>query len=257
VFFNIIKNATEALGERPGHINISTEAFEMTEEKAATFISERPLLPGPGVVFRIADDGPGIPPGLLPKLFDPYVSSKTLGRGLGLATVRTIVEAHGGGIKVESVLDHGTTFTIFLPQTKLPDGSREGASVQKKAPGSLPSEVLVVDDDEAILKTLSILLKSLGVSAHVARDRVSALAVMRRRSSCIDSILMDAHIGGVDVVRLFDAFRVASPDVPVVVVSGSPEEDIRKMFGTRKYNGFLGKPFTVLELKATLLEVCG
>ena len=68
---------------------------------------------------------------------------------------------------------------------------------------------------------------------------------------------MDAHIGGVDVVRLFDAFRVASPDVPVVVVSGSPEEDIRKMFGTRKYNGFLGKPFTVRELKATLLEVCG
>ena len=257
VFFNIIKNATEALGERPGHINISTEPFEMTEEKAATFISERPLLPGPGVVFKIADDGPGIPTGLLPKLFDPYVSSKTLGRGLGLATVRTIVEAHGGGIKVESALDHGTTFTIFLPQTKLPDGSREGASVQKKAPGSLPSEVLVVDDDEAILKTLSILLKSLGVSAHVARDRVSALAVMRRRSSCIDSILMDAHIGGVDVVRLFDAFRVASPDVPVVVVSGSPEEDIRKMFGTRKYNGFLGKPFTVLELKATLLEVCG
>ena len=257
VFFNIIKNATEALGERPGHINISTEPFEMTEEKAATFISERPLLPGPGVVFKIADDGPGIPTGLLPRLFDPYVSSKTLGRGLGLATVRTIVEAHGGGIKVESVLDHGTTFTIFLPQTKLPDGSREGASVQKKAPGSLPSEVLVVDDDEAILKTLSILLKSLGVSAHVARDRVSALAVMRRRSSCIDSILMDAHIGGVDVVRLFDAFRVASPDVPVVVVSGSPEEDIRKMFGTRKYNGFLGKPFTVRELKATLLEVCG
>ena len=257
VFFNIIKNATEALGERPGHINISTEPFEMTEEKAATFISERPLLPGPGVVFKIADDGPGIPTGLLPKLFDPYVSSKTLGRGLGLATVRTIVEAHGGGIKVESVLDHGTTFTIFLPQTKLPDSSREGASVQKKAPGSLPSEVLVVDDDEAILKTLSILLKSLGVSAYVARDRVSALAVMRRRSSCIDSILMDAHIGGVDVVRLFDAFRVASPDVPVVVVSGSPEEDIRKMFGNRKYNGFLGKPFTVLELKATLLDVCG
>ena len=257
VFFNIIKNATEALGERPGHINISTEPFEMTEEKAATFISERPLLPGPGVVFKIADDGPGIPTGLLPKLFDPYVSSKTLGRGLGLATVRTIVEAHGGGIKVESVLDHGTTFTIFLPQTKLPDGSREGASVQKKAPGSLPSEVLVVDDDEAILKTLSILLKSLGVSAHVARDRVSALAVMRRRSSCIDSILMDAHIGGVDVVRLFDAFRVASPDVPVVVVSGSPEEDIRKMFGNRKYNGFLGKPFTAQELKATLLDVCG
>lgn len=257
VFFNIIKNATEALGERPGHINISTEAFEMTEEKATTFISERPLLPGPGVVFKIADDGPGIPPGLLPKLFDPYMSSKSLGRGLGLATVRTIVEAHGGGIKVNSILDQGTTFTIFLPKTKLPDVSPEVANAKKKTPKSLPAEVLVVDDDEAILKTISILLKSLGVSVYAARDRVSALAVLRRRSSCIDAILMDAHIGGVDIVRLFEAFRLTAKDIPIVVVSGSPEENIRNMFDTCKYDGFLGKPFTLEELKTKLLDVCG
>ena len=257
VFFNIIKNATEALGDRPGHINISTEAFYMTEEAATLFTSANPIPPGPGVLFKIADDGPGIPPDLLPKLFDPYVSSKSLGRGLGLATVRTIVEAHGGGIKVESVIDHGTTFNIFLPQTKLPNDSKGIANAQEKTPGSLPSEVLVVDDDEAILKTLSILLKSLGVSAHVARDRVSALAVMRRYTSRIGAVLMDAHIGGVDVVRLFEAFRLTAKDIPIVVVSGSSEENIRNMFGTCKYDGFLGKPFTLEELKTTLLDVCG
>ena len=257
VFFNIIKNATEALGERPGHINISTEAFEMTEEAATLFTSEGPIPPGPGVLFKIADDGPGIPPNLLPKLFDPYMSSKSLGRGLGLATVRTIVEAHGGGIKVDSILDHGTTFTIFLPKTKLSDESPEVAIAKKKSPRSLPTEVLVVDDDEAILKTISILLKSLGVSVSAARDRVSALAVIRRRSSRIDAILMDAHIGGVDVVRLFEAFRLAVKDIPIVVMSGSHEENIRNMFGTCKYDGFLGKPFTLEELKTTLLDVCG
>ena len=63
-------------------------------------------------------------------------------------------------------------------------------------------------------------------------------------------------MGGVDVVRLFDAFRIASPDIPVVVVSGSSEEDIRKMFGERVYSGFLGKPFTLAEIKQTLLKVC-
>ena len=257
VFFNIIKNATEALGERPGHINISTEAFEMTEEAATLFTSESPIPPGPGVLFKISDDGPGIPPNLLPKLFDPYISSKSLGRGLGLATVRTIVEAHGGGIKVDSILDQGTTFTIFLPQTKLSDESPEVVNAKKKSPRSMPTEVLVVDDDEAILKTLSILLKSLGVSVYAARDRVSALAVMRRRSSRIEAILMDAHIGGVDVIRLFEAFRLDAKDIPIVVVSGSPEENIRNMFGTCKYDGFLGKPFTLEELKTTLLDVCG
>ena len=114
-----------------------------------------------------------------------------------------------------------------------------------------------MDDDEAILKTLSILLKSLGVSAHVARDRVSALAVMRRYTSRIGVVLMDAHIGGVDIVRLSEAFRLAAKDIPIVVVSGSPEENIRNMFGTCKYDGFLGKPFTLEELKTTLLDVCG
>ena len=257
VFFNIMKNASEALGARPGHITLITEAFEMTDEEAETFMSERPLLPGPGVVFKIADDGPGIPADMLSKLFDPYVSSKTLGRGLGLATVRTIVEAHGGGIKVESEIDHGTTFTIFLPQTKLADEPAEPPEAPKKTPGSLPSDVLVVDDDEAILKTISILLKSLGVSAYVARDRISALAVMRRHTSRIGAVLMDAHIGGVDVVRLFDALRIASPDVPIVIVSGSSEDEISKMFVDQSYSGFLGKPFTVKELKATLLDVCG
>ena len=257
VFFNIMKNASEAMGARPGHITLITEAFEMTDEEASTFMSERPLLPGPGVVFKIADDGPGISAEMLPKLFDPYVSSKSLGRGLGLATVRTIVEAHGGGIKVESEIDHGTTFTIFLPQTKLTDEPAEARVAYRKTPGSLPSDVLVVDDDEAILKTLSILLKSLGVSAYVARDRVSALAVIRRYTSRIGAVLMDAHIGGVDVLRLFDALRIASPDIPVVIVSGSPEDEISKMFAGQSYNGFLGKPFTITELKATLQEVCG
>ena len=108
----------------------------------------------------------------------------------------------------------------------------------------------------AILKTLSMLLKSLGISAYVARDRVSALAVVRRYTNRLGAVLLDAHFGGVDVVRLFDAFRIASPDIPVVVVSGSSEEDIRKMFGERVYSGFLGKPFTLDEIKQTLLKVC-
>ena len=256
VFFNIIKNASEALSGRPGRIRFSTSAYEMTEDDSTTFMSEKSLLPGPGVMFRISDDGPGIAPEILPRLFDPYVSSKSLGRGLGLATARTIVEAHGGGIKVESVVDHGTTFSIFLPQTKLPVESAGPMDVKKKEPGMLPTEVLVVDDDEAILKTVSILLKSLHITTHLARDRATALAVVRRHANHIGAVLLDAHLGGVDVVRLFEAFRTASPDIPVVIVSGSPEDYIRKMFGSTAYSGFLGKPFTIEELKTTLLDVC-
>jgi len=250
VLFNIVKNAGEAIGERPGHIAISTEAFEMTDKESVGFMSESPLPPGPGVMFRISDDGPGIAPDILPRLFDPYVSSKAMGRGLGLATVRTIVETHGGGLKVESEVGKGTSFLIYLPKSKLV--AAQGSDSKKSKTGALPSEVLVVDDDEAILKTQSIILKALGVKTHVARDRSAAMAVVRRYAESLGAILLDAHLGGVDVVRLFQAFRIASPDIPVVVVSGSQEDEIRKMFKGLSYNGFLSKPFTMAELKSVL-----
>ncbi len=253
VFFNIVKNAGEAIGDRPGHITLSVEAFEMTEESSVGFMSEGPLLPGEGVLFKVSDDGPGIRPEMLSRLFDPYVSSKAIGRGLGLATVRTIVETHGGGLKVESELGGGTTFSIYLPKTKLAAAAQQEEPSEKE--GALPAEVLVVDDDAAILKTQAILLKALGVKAHVARDRIAAMGVVRRHAERLGAILLDAHIGGVDVVRLFQAFRIASPNVPVVIVSGSQEEEIRKMFKDRAYDRFLAKPFTLAELKSALLSL--
>ncbi len=250
VFFNIVKNAGEAMGDRPGHIMLTAEAFEMSDEQSVGFISEGPMPAGPGVLFRVADDGPGIPPEMLGKLFDPYVSSKAIGRGLGLATVRTIVETHGGGLKVESELGHGTVFSIFLPKTKLPSAGKEELHVLKT--GSLPSEVLVVDDDVSILKTQSILLKSLGVDVHIAKDRTGAMGIVRRHADRLGAILLDAHIGGVDVVRLLQAFRIASPKVPIVIISGAQEDEIRKMFKGNEYDGFLSKPFTLAELKSKL-----
>lgn len=250
VFFNIIKNASEAIGSRPGHITLDAIPFEMTEGDASGFISEHPLVAGPGVLFRIADDGPGIPPNMLGRIFDPYASSKALGRGLGLATVRTIVEAHGGGIRVRSEPDRGTTFLLFLPASKMPaPAETDVTNVEQPA---LSGDVLVVDNDEAILKTTSILLKALKMTPHVAHDRREALATVRRHADRMRAIILDAHLGGIDTVRLLDAFRIGAPHVPVIVSSGSSKDEIAKMFGIHRYDDFLAKPYTIAELKASL-----
>ena len=254
VFFNIIKNASEAIGSRPGHITLDAIPFEMTVGDASGFLSEHPLAPGPGVLFRIVYDGSGIPPDLLTRLFDPYVSSKALGRGLGLATVRTIVEAHGGGIRVKSKPDEGTTFLIFLPESKLPVAAAQESSAEAAPPAAL-DDVLVVDNDEAILKTTSILLKVLKLTVHTARDRREALAIVRRHSDRLRAILLDAHLGGIDTVRLLNAFRIGAPNVPVVVISGSSPEEICEMFRAHPYDAFLAKPFTMNELKLAITRL--
>lgn len=254
VLFNIIKNANEAIGSQPGHISVSAMPFEMTKNEATNFLSEKPLPEGAGVIFRLDDDGPGVTPEILARLFDPYVSSKSVGRGLGLATVRAIVEAHGGGICVRSKLDHGTSFFIYLPESKLPkslvpkSASGEGLNVE------LSGDVLVVDNDEAILKTSSILLKSLKMTARLARDRREALAVVRRHAENLTAILLDANLGRVDTVRLLGAFRIGAPGVPVIVASGSAEEDMKKLFKQHPFDAFLGKPYTIGELKSILAK---
>lgn len=187
-------------------------------------------------------------------MFDPYVSSKSLGRGLGLAIVRTIVEAHGGGIRVTSELDEGTTFYVFLPASKLP------AVVMPERDGSEPVDerrldVLIVDNDEAILKTTSILLKTLKLSPHVARGRRDALAIVRRYAEGLRAIVLDVNLGGIDTVRLLNAFRIGAPNVPIIVVSGSSPEEISEMFRAHPYDAFLAKPFTMNELKHAITRL--
>jgi len=253
VLFNIVKNAGEAMGENPGHVTLSVAPFRMTTDEAATFVSEHPLPPGDGVLFRISDDGPGIPEGIRDRIFDPYVSSKSLGRGLGLATVRTIIEAHGGGIAVESQLDRGTTFRIYLPVSKLaPETGVRTLPAHQTA--ELSGDILIVDDEEAILKTTKILCRALKLTPHVARDRREALAVVRRHAACLRAIILDAHLGQIDTVRLLGAFRLGAPHVPVILASGSAPEAMERMFHAHPYDVFLQKPYTLEELKRALLD---
>jgi len=251
VLFNVIKNAGEAIGPaKPGRIELSARPFRMTAYAASRFVSEHSLAEGDGVLFRIEDDGPGIRPDILGRIFDPYVSSKSLGRGLGLATVRTIVEAHGGGIRVENVAGGGAVFSVFLPASRLAEEDSSAAPVASEE--HLTGDVLIVDNEEFILKTTSRLLKVLKLTAHVAHDRRESLAVVRRYAGSLKAIILDANLGGIDTVRLLGAFRIAAPDVKIVVSSGSAEAEIREMFRTHPYDDFLAKPYTITELKGVI-----
>ena len=258
VFMNIVKNAVEAIGKRPGRIVLAARKYEMTKEVLVGYRSSTTLKPGVGVLFTVSDNGPGIRPEILKRLFDPYVSSKSIGRGLGLATVASVVEAHGGGIRVDSVVERGTTFSIFLPESKLQKTVSSAADQKAKsaAVDTEGDEILVVDDEEFILKTSSMLLNSLKYVTHTAKDGVEALEAVRRYGSDLSAIILDASLGDVDTVRLAMAFRKNAPTVPIIISSGSSEEYIRGLFADVKINAILSKPYTLAELKSVLAGVC-
>ena len=260
VFLNLFKNANEAM-DGAGEISVSVQAFTMTEDLVEDFIASKPLLPGPGVVFRIADTGPGIKPEFLKRMFDPYVSTKASGRGFGLATVSSIVDAHHGGIRVTSTVGIGTTFEIFLPASKtmLATESQKiqlTQSTRMRRPSLPPKggvrEILVVDDDATLLKTTAILLKVLKYSVFTATGHRDALDIFRSHSPNLACVVMDANLGETDAVRLLGSFRAIAPGVPVIISSGYAPEKIQAKFATQPYNAFLAKPYTLAELQEAI-----
>jgi len=248
VFFNLIKNASEAMKTRPGAIKVSAQVCELSQSAAESFMCSKALKPCSGVLFRISDNGPGINPLLIRRIFDPYISSKGAGHGLGLAIVYSTIDAHGGGIRVSSVMERGTTFEIFLPASTLPapDVVPEAA-----APDAI-GDILLIDDDESILKTTSILLRTMKATVHTAKDRHDALLKFRALAPRLKAVLLDAHIGPLSTVRLLRIYRVVAPNVPVIVTSGSSQETIAELFAEQPYNAFLAKPYTLAELKEAL-----
>lgn len=159
------------------------------------FFSSRPLPLQSGVLFQVEDSGPGLPPEVIDRIFEPFVSTKAVGRGLGLATVFGIVDVHSGGIAITSEPDQGTCFRIWLPTAKPAGGAvpvnaapcartpvpgRTATARPDTAQGTAASccpLVLLVEDDPAILRTTRIVLRSLGVEALTA-------ASQRRREPC-------------------------------------------------------------------------
>ena len=257
IFFNTIKNAAEAMRDHPGEIRILARVFEMTPEKAETFTTPYTPSHGGGVLFTISDNGPGIPAAILRRIFDPYTSTKSVNRGLGLAIVNSIVEAHGGGIRLISSEGFGTTFDIFMPASRQdsprPTPETPPAPISKAT--DLPPQgksILIIEDEPKIVKTTTILLESLGYKAHAAATRYEAALQTRSYASSLRAILMDAHLGELETIRLLRSIRTSAPTIPVIVMSGSVEEQIAEMFASQPYDAFLAKPFTFAELKDCL-----
>jgi signal transduction histidine kinase len=267
VVINLLKNASEALNGCSGHITISTGPFTLTPQNVADFYSTHALPLEDGVLFQIADNGPGLPKEVIDRVFEPFVSTKAVGRGLGLATVFGIVDVHNGGIAITSGPGKGTCFRIWLPAARALEETLSPLSVPAQASGrraaGLPEgppgpgtplrpKVLLVEDDPSILLTTRIVLHSLGVEALAASSQREVQRLFSQFADEIRLILLDAQAGDLDNVRLLSILRRSQPAIPTVILSGHTEEKIRAMFTTEPYDAFLGKPYTRDELGAIL-----
>jgi two-component system, cell cycle sensor histidine kinase and response regulator CckA len=199
--------------------------------------------------LEIADSGEGIPEDDLERIFEPYFTTKPRGhgQGLGLATAYSIVRTHGGAILVESDQGYGTTFRVLLP---LSWDVIESAELRERAmdPISGTGNVLLVDDEPAILDTVAEMLAALGYQVLVAPDGTSALELFSRMAEQIDLVLLDLVMPDLDGAEVYAAMREIDPRVAVLMATGLKDE---KRIGGNVFDGTLGwirKPFGLSEL---------
>ncbi|MBP2146910.1 PAS domain S-box-containing protein [Methanofollis sp. W23] len=218
-----------------------------------------PVPPGRYVVLSVADTGTGIPTEHLPRIFDPYFTTRGDGYGLGLATVRSIVRNHGGYITAASGLQ-GSVFTVYLPATST-QGQREFAGDREKGerPHKREARILFMDDDRGVLSSIVPLLESEGYCVTAASEGSEAVREYITASESgrpYDLVIMDLTVpGGMGGVEAIAELRKIDPSVRAIVSSGYSTDPVMSAYQEYGFAGVVRKPYPIDELFAEVRRV--
>jgi two-component system, cell cycle sensor histidine kinase and response regulator CckA len=249
IIMNLSVNARDAM-PKGGRLTIDIEAVTFTPEDAH---KNSEIRPGPHVGLTVADTGCGISPELLPRIFDPFFTTKEIGKGsgLGLATVYGIVKQHNGRVEVQSAVNRGTTFQIFLPadgKNALPGDQ----SVPAQTAGPKGTECVLVVEDEAHVRDLAVgVLRKNGYRVLEAASGRAALDYFQSHGSEIDLLFTDVMMpGNLLGDELASRLRAIKPSLAVLITSGyTPEINKPEDQGDGR---FLIKPFTPGQMLAAV-----
>ncbi len=217
VLTNLCTNAAHAMRERGGQLEIRQQFVTVTEQLAA----ESPdLQPGNYVELVVSDTGTGMTPEVLERIFDPFFTTKALGEGtgLGLAVVHGIMKDHDGAIVVESTPGKGTRFHLYFPAVDLPESTANDPN--HPIPRGQGQRVLVVDDEDALLKVNQRTLERLGYSVTAFTSPTVALEAFRTNSALFDLVITDLAMPGMSGVDLSRELKNFRPDCPIIITTG-------------------------------------
>ncbi len=216
-----------------------------------------PLLRRRSSELSVADSGPGIPPGVLDRMFDPFFSTKDIGQGtgMGLSIVHGVVHEHGGHVLVESQRGSGTTFRVLLPvaarEGTPPDGAPEEAGRDDAA---LHGRILLVEDEPSVLGFMRELLQGWGLEVVAASDPADALRWFSLEPEQFDVVLTDHTMPGMTGMELTRALVARRAGVPVVLYSGRSELLDADMVSSAGIRALLAKPVDSAALRAALQD---
>jgi len=251
-----IFNASEASADRSDTIvlDIGKVASDAIPSEHRFPIDWTPLPDSTYVCLRILDHGRGIPEDEISKVFDPFFSTKGLGRGLGLPNSLGFMRGIGGGISLHSVPDHGSCFSFYFP-------SNAAATVETVTPAIRSGRILrvktilVVEDEEMVRFITRSLLENFDYKVIEATDGTHAIEIFKALRQQIDLVICDLVMPGLDGWQTLTELRKISPDIPAIMASGYDKSIVMRGEHPEQPQAFICKPYNSKTLQEAIRQV--
>jgi signal transduction histidine kinase/ActR/RegA family two-component response regulator len=254
VLMNLVSNASDSIGDRPGAITVRTGVMEADRGYLSRTYLGTDAPAGSYVFLEVSDSGCGMSEEMQEKIFDPFFTTKRTGRGLGLAALLGIVRTHGGALRVESAPGVGSSFRVLLPSSgaAAQEDHESGAATDAwQASGT----VLVVDDDDDVREVIRWMTESAGFSVITAVDGRQGVELFRERKDEIRAVLLDLTMPQMGGEEAFREIRRIRPDARIVLSSGYSAKSVARRLAGENFTAFIQKPYEEDQLVQKLREV--
>ncbi len=251
VVMNLCMNASHAIGKEPGIMEVSLETITLDHLYSGPF---KDLPPGDYARLKVKDNGIGMKPDVLERVWEPYFTTKEVdeGLGMGLAVVHGIVKKHEGGIHADSEYGKGTTFEAVFPLIE----SQSEADIKKT--DSLPTgmeRILFVDDEPPIVEMTKLMLESSGYKVLGKTGSLNALTAFKERPAHFDLVITDMAMPDMSGDRLAVELMKIRPDIPVILCTGYSKTICDKTASKIGIKAFIHKPIVKADLAKTVRRV--
>lgn len=250
-FVNLCNNAFEATEEHGGTLTISAENIRARPSWTCSLHHEHPE--GDYVSISFTDTGTGIPSDIADKIFEPFVTTKFMGRGLGLSAVSGIVHNHGGCVTFSSEAGKGATFHILIPRSE--EAAQALPIVKTAPPASTQKSILIVDDEPDILQLLKTGLLSLGYDVIGVDTGEKAIGSVQSVPDRFEIVILDLQLPGIRGRETFKRLKKIRPDIKIIISTGYDLSSALSEISPLIPDGFIQKPYKLSVLQEKLGEI--
>lgn len=257
IVLNLIVNASEAVGDAQGEIDVMLTWATINGEQTENDHLGREISAGKYVCLEVTDNGCGMDDETRRKIFEPFFTTKFTGRGLGLSATLGIISSHDGALQLFSQLGKGTTFKVYLPAQISDSGREDKQQSANFIPWQGRGTILLVEDEDQVRFIEKTILKRYGFTIIEAVNGKEALEMFQQNTEEIRLVITDIGMPIMNGYELFSRLKKIKPELPIIISSGFGDKEIGSKIPKEDVAGLLSKPLSLIQLQELLKRVLG